>query len=178
LPADIIHTWGSRPSERAAAYPCDPLLAAPDEVLFRAVTVEAAAATVFRWLCQLRVAPYSYDWIDNGGRRSPRQLTEGVDHLAAGQPVMRIFTLAGFEPDRSLTLVMTAPGALRLFGAIAGTYTVIAEGAARCRLVVKLLVRHPDRFPGTWLRFVLPAGDLFMMRKQLLTLKGLAEGGR
>jgi hypothetical protein len=44
--------------------------------------------------------------------------------------------------------------------------------------VVKLLVRHPARFPGAWLRPFLPAGDLIMMRKQLLNLKHLAEGGR
>jgi hypothetical protein len=173
----VVRTWGSRPAERAESYPCDALLTDPDDVLFRAVTVEASAAALFRWLCQLRTAPYSYDWIDNLGRRSPRRLVAGLEQLAVGQPVMRIFRLAGFETDRHLTLRLTDPAAVRLFGEIAGTYRVEPLGDHRCRLVVKLLVRHPQRFPGTWLRRLLPAGDLIMMRKQLLNLKGLAEGG-
>lgn len=174
----MVRTWGTLPAERLARYPCDTLLPDADDVLFRGVTVQAGAPVVFRWLCQLKVAPYSYDWIDNGGRRSPRALTAGVEDLAAGQPVMRIFTLVGFEPDRHLTILLTDAGARRPFGEIAGTYSVSPEGPARCRLVVKLVVRRPRRFPGTWLAPFLPAGDLVMMRKQLLTLKSLAEGGR
>ena len=59
-----LSTWGSSPDERAA-YPCDGLIESPERVLFRAIDVDAPAPLVFRWLCQMRVAPYSYDWVDN-----------------------------------------------------------------------------------------------------------------
>jgi hypothetical protein len=173
-----VRTWGSLPAERRADYPCDAFLPDPDDVLFRGVAVDAGAAIVFRWLCQLKVAPYSYDWIDNWGRRSPPELTAGAEELVVGQSIMRIFTLAAFEAGRHVTFVLTDEGAARLFGGIAGTYSVAPDGATRSRLVVKLLVRHPKRWPGTWIRPFLPAGDLVMMRKQLLNLKRLAEGGR
>ena len=52
------------------------------------------------------------------------------------------------------------------------------EGAERCRLVVKLVVRYPGGVTGTLMRQLLPWGDLVMMRRQLLNLKGLAEGNR
>jgi len=42
----------------------------PEAVYFRGVTIRTGAPAIFRWLCQVRVAPYPYDWIDNGGRRS------------------------------------------------------------------------------------------------------------
>ncbi|MGI8745658.1 MAG: hypothetical protein ACR2NN_24410 [Bryobacteraceae bacterium] len=124
---------------------------------------------MFRWLCQLRVAPYSYDWIDNAGKRSPRELTPGLDQLAVGQRVMHIFRLAAFERDRHITVVMDAPRAKRLFGEVAVTYAVRPG-----RLAVKLRVRHVRRL----MKWLLPWGDLIMMRKQLLTLKRLAEDHR
>ncbi|MBK5116642.1 MAG: hypothetical protein JJE23_06940, partial [Thermoleophilia bacterium] len=68
---DVVRRWGSTSSERSQSYPCDTLLDDPDDALFRAVDIDARPATVFRWLCQLRVAPYSYDLLDNRGRRSP-----------------------------------------------------------------------------------------------------------
>ena len=168
-----IRSWGSTEAERAETYPCDSLLADPDDVLYRAVTVAAPPQAVFRWLCQLRVAPYSYDWIDNFGRRSPRELVPGTDELAVGQRVMRIFRLAAWQPDRHLTVVLDNPVGCRVFGDLAVTYRVAAADGAT-RLVVKLRVRRP-RGLFRIVSPLLPSGDLIMMRKQLLTLKSLAE---
>lgn len=170
----IAHTWGSAPDERAAPFPCDALLPAPDDALFRAVTVDAPAALTFRWLCQLRVAPYSYDWLDNGGRRSPRRLTRGLDGLATGQRVMFIFRLADFARDEHLTVTLRG-GWARVFGEAAISYRVVAPTPERSRIVVKLAIRYP--WWGRWraIRALFALGDLIMMRKQLLTLKGLAE---
>jgi hypothetical protein len=75
----VVDEWGSTADERAASYPCDGLVADPDGALFRAVDVAAPSALVFRWLCQLRVAPYSYDWIDLAAARAgDRQSEESV----------------------------------------------------------------------------------------------------
>jgi hypothetical protein len=168
--------WGVEPAETKLAYACDELAGPFDADYYRGVTVEASAAAVFRWLCQLRAAPYSYDWIDNWGRRSPRDLTAGLENLAVGQTVMRIFDLIAFERDRHLT-IRIKPGTPpeRLFGDVAGTYLIVPRSGGGCRLLAKLRVRYP-RGPLGWLgRIVLPPGDLIMMRRQLLTLKRLAE---
>jgi hypothetical protein len=168
----VARTWGSTEAERAAGYPCDRWLAEADDELWRAIDIAAPPAVVFRWLCQLRVAPYSYDWIDNLGRTSPRELTPGIDELEAGQRVMTIFRLVEFEPDRHMTLVLER--GKRLFGELAISYQVRATDDGGSRLIAKLVVRRP-RGPGRLLAPLLPAGDLVMMKKQLRTLKALAE---
>lgn len=165
-----VRHWGSTEDERRRAYPCDRLLPAADHALFRAVDVAAPSATVFRWLCQLRVAPYSYDWIDNAGRQSPQALVGGLDSLEVDQRFMTIFELVEFEPGRSITLRHEGP----VFGRIAGTYLVDGAGN-RCRLLVKLLVADPRGPLGLVTRHVLPVGNLVMMRRQLRNLKALAE---
>jgi hypothetical protein len=169
-------SWGVTESERGEPFPCDGLCPSPCAALFRGVMVAAPASILFGWLCQLRVAPYSYDWLDNGGRRSPRTLTPGLVELRTGQRVMSIFDLVAFEPDRSITIVNRARGgARRVFGEVWVSY-VIAPGEGRgCRLLAKLLVRYPGGITGGLLRRVLPLGDLLMMRRQLLNLKELAE---
>jgi hypothetical protein len=169
----VASTWGSTPEEREASFPCDAFL--PDAVYFRAVAVEAPARVLFRWLCQLKVAPYSYDLIDNFGRRSPKRLVPGVEDLVRGQRVMTIFELVEFEENGHLTMVMDSPRATSVFGRIALSYVVLPKSNVSCRLVAKLRVRYPRKIPWTWMRWFLPWGDLLMMRKQFLTLKHLAE---
>jgi hypothetical protein len=164
-----IHNWGATDAERAASYPCDAEPPAGGHALFRAVDVEAPAATTFRWLCQLRVAPYSYDAIDNFARRSPRTLTPGLERLEAGQRFMRIFRLTSFEPGRSLTLVTAG----RVLGRVACTYAAVPAGPERSRIVVKLRVAHRPLMRPLHPAFA--AGDLVMMRRQLLNLAALAE---
>jgi hypothetical protein len=171
----VGRVWGVTELERAESYPCDGLLDRVDEVLYRGVSVRAPAPVVYRWLCQLRVAPYSYDWIDNFGRQSPRRLIPGLEQLALGQRVMGIFTLVGFVPDREITLeIVPASTAERAFGQVVGTYRVVDRGP-ECRLLVKLCVRYGRGPWGALMARVLPLGDLIMMRRQLLRLKALAE---
>jgi hypothetical protein len=171
----VAYDWGSTPDERSLPYPCDKYLPDADEAYFRAVDVDAPPAILFRWLCQLKVAPYSYDWLDNAGRQSPRSLTPGLEKLQPGQRMMGMFKLAEFEENRHLTLVMDSPKAAALYGMIAGSYVVSPAGAKGCRLVGKLLIRYPRRGAVRFMRWLLPWGDFVMMRKQFLTLKGLAE---
>jgi hypothetical protein len=154
--------------------PCDRFLDAPEHVLHRALDVEAPVDVTFRWLCQLRAAPYSYDWIDNFGRTSPRALTPGLENLAVGQTVMTLFELVEFEVGRHLTAVLRR--GRWTFGDIAATYAVFARGPGSSRILVRLLVRYPNGVVGWVERWGLPWGDLVMMRKQLYTIAALAEG--
>lgn len=156
----IGDNWGATDAERAAQTPCDALVTGDVTRADRAVTVAAPPRIVFAWLCQLRTAPYSYDLLDNLGRRSPRTRNPDLTRLAVGQRFMAMFTLHSFAAEDHVTLRS---------GLVAVTYAVrpVARGT---RLHVRV------RFAGPWpARRLLAMGDLMMMRKQLLTLRRLAE---
>ena len=170
--SEVVQGWGSTEAERSEAFPCDEVLPGAPEQLYRAVTIAAPAAVVFRWLCQLRAAPYSYDLIDNLGRRSPRRLTPGLERLERGQRFMTIFRLVDFEPGRSITVLSKGS----VFGTVVCSYIVREDGHGSSRLLVKLRLGYPRSWPARpVVGALLPAGDLIMMRRQLLNLKGLAE---
>lgn len=136
----------------------------------RGMGVGAPADVVWRWVRQLQVAPYSYDLVDNLGRRSPRTLTPGVGEFEEGGR-FSIFTVRAVDPGRSVELEITRAGAVRVFGRVLMAYQVVElrRGAAlRCDLFV------PGASPGLG-QSALMWGDLVMMRKQLRTWKSLAE---
>ncbi len=158
--------WGATPAERTIALPCDELLPDAPLWLHRAIDIDAPPATVFTWLCQLRLAPYSYDLLDNFARRSPRELTPGLEELSPGQRFMSIFRLVSFMPGEQITLRAKRT---------AVTYAAL-PGAGKTRLLARVLLDAPGPAPLAALTGrALALGDLVMMRKQLLTLKGLAE---
>ncbi|MFI9645455.1 hypothetical protein ACIHAA_04055 [Streptomyces sp. NPDC052040] len=165
--------WGATSNERSAPYPCDGMVTAPSEVWIRAVDVAAPPDLVFRWLRQLTIAPYSYDWIDFRGRRSPHELVPGLPDLSVGQPFL-VFEITGFQTDEHITGRLPEPLAER-HGQMAVSYTVRphADGS---RLIVKVVAETGGTLRRRLRRRLMAWGDLIMMRKQLLTLKGLAEG--
>jgi hypothetical protein len=164
-------SWGATAEDRARSLPCDVVLPNADLVLDRAVEVAAPRERVFRWLCQLSVAPYSYDLVDNRGRRSPQTLTPGAERLAVGQRFATIFRLVSFDAPEQVTAEHRGA-----FGHVAVTYSVTErEGGSA------LLCRFrwsPKRLPvaNRPLMTALALGDLVMARRQLLNLKRLSEG--
>ncbi|HEX6443641.1 MAG TPA: hypothetical protein VF053_01020 [Streptosporangiales bacterium] len=166
-----VYNWGGTAAEHARRYPCDDYLPRPNVRITRAITVHAPAATVYRWFCQISIAPYSYDLIDNRGRRSPRRLVPGADALVVGQRV-GVFRLVDIEPGRQFSGVFH-PAARRVFGPGAGTYAAEPIDTASCRLLCRFVLSRSGL--GRLRAPLLAAGDLVMVRKQFHTFKALAE---
>jgi hypothetical protein len=116
-------------------------------------------------VAQVRLAPYSHDWIDNRGRRSPRRLL--------GLPEPRVgdrFTSVG---GRAVGRIVSVEPGRQLTGTIMGafmSYVLVPRDDESTRLLLKVVMRT------TGLTAVgLSVGDLIMARRQLLNLKRLAE---
>ncbi len=147
---------------------------APGQHWVRAIDVEATPEDLFAWVTQLRRAPYSYDWVDNFGRRSPQTLDRSMVNVAVGDTVMTIFTVIAVEPGTSMTLSMKEGRPTSLFGSLTVHYEVEARGE-QSRLIVEMVVPQSPGPLKASRRYVLAWGDLLMMRKQLKELKRLAE---
>ncbi len=164
--------WGATPEEVRRHYPADDLVRG-SLLLTRAIDVCAPADITWRWLCQIAVAPYSYDWIDNGGRRSPQTLTPGTERLELGQAMAVVFRLTSFDDGHHWTAITTARGQ-RMFGPVAMTYAAEPDGPGS-RIVCRIAAGAAGG-PLAWARAqVLAWGDLVMMRRQFLNLRALAE---
>jgi hypothetical protein len=157
--------WGVTDADVRRSYPCDALVEAPDVQAWRGVLVAATPDVVWPWVAQVRLAPYSYDWIDNLGRRSPRSLV-GLAEPRVGEP----FTTALGRPRGRILAV--DPGH-HLMATVMGaylSYVLVPGGRGSTRLLLKIVMRtSPLLAPA------LTLGDLVMARRQLLTLKRLAE---
>jgi hypothetical protein len=160
----IADRWGVTDDEIARRYPCDDIVADPVLQVWRGVTVNAAPEQVWPWVGQIRLAPYSYDWIDNLGRRSPQQLCD----VAEPMPGEHFTTAAGRRVGRILTVRAGEQLTGRITGAVMSYVLVPADGSTRLLLKIVLPRRR-------WLAPALSVGDLVMARRQLLNLKRLAE---
>ena len=160
--------WGVSDSETLRSYPCDDFVASPTLQAWRGVHVEAPAEAVWPWVGQVRLAPYSYDWIDNLGRRSPRQLV-GLPEPQVGER----FTTAG---GRTVGRIVSVDPGEQLTGTIMGafmSYVLVPEDHHTTRLLLKVVMQTTR-----WTAPGLSVGDLIMARRQLLNLKQLAEHHR
>ncbi len=171
---DAIWHWGTTERDRELSFACDRYVPEPRYMAYRGIDIQAPAGVVFRWLCQLRVAPYSYDMIDNYGRRSPQEWIPGLQRLYVGQRFMRMFELVEFERDRQLTLNMGRRPPW-LWGYIACTYLLVpGDDSGSCRLLCKVTVHREPGIHGKW-RLVTKTMEAIMMRRQFLNFKQLAE---
>lgn len=179
----LLRNWGSTPDEISSALPGDGLCPDARIVATRSISLASPPEQVFPWLRQMgfgRAGWYSYDLLDNLGRRSARSIIDEWQHVSAGDmipggPVK--FEAAVVDPPHSFVLRLAAKG--RIGGRIDFTLAYeLRPAGGGTRLVTRARARID--LPGGALleRLILEPGDGIMVRRQLLGLARRVGGSR
>jgi len=67
--------------------------------LIRHIKIRAGASDIYIWLKQLRIAPYSYDLLDNRGRKSPEYIIENLPPLKVNAHFLLAFHILSFAEN-------------------------------------------------------------------------------
>jgi proline iminopeptidase len=132
--------------ERRRAFPGDRLL---EEVIgswTHGVTIAAPPRRVWPWLAQMgagRAGWYSWDFLDNGGRRSADEIAPGWGRIAVGDVLPAAlgatdaFVVQALDPGRDLVLAVPHDG-----GGLRSTWEFLLEPLSgdRTRLLVRARV--------------------------------------
>ena len=106
--------------ERRRHLPGDALLPDAAGIVMHGITIDAPPALVWPWLVQMgsgRAGWYSYDWVDNDGHRSAKDIVPSLQTIAPGGLMPSLpgatdsFIVAAVEANRDLILTVPAKGA-------------------------------------------------------------------
>lgn len=171
----IFENWGATSEEISGSVVGDDLCSDARLVATRSITLAAPPEEVFPWIRQMgfrRAGWYSYDLIDNLGRRSATRVHDEWQDIVAGSQVpagLMSFTAAVVEPPQAFVLKV---GSLnRPLRRLCFTLAYeLRDDPMGTRLVTRM--RSRVRVPGGSAieRLLLGPGDGIMLRKQLLTL--------
>jgi len=166
-------------AERTWSLPGDELVAGPQAQMTHAITIAAPPAAVWPWLVQMggqRAGWYSWDALDNGGKRSADRIIPSLQQLEVGDVLPYRpqgtdgFEVLRLEPERALVLGSSTPD-------FHGTWAFVLEPVGE--EATRLVTRYRAAFePGPKMALMKPwmiALHAFMERKQLRTLKDRAE---
>ncbi|WP_280204907.1 SRPBCC family protein [Nocardia farcinica] len=172
--------WGATATEAAAPMPGDELLAAPDLMTTRAVTIAAEPAAIWPWLVQFgpgRGGAYTYDWIENLfglNMHSADHVLPQFQHVSVGDS----FALGPGGPRMAVRIV--EPERALVFAAADGTWVwsfALRPVAGGTRLISRNRIKAASRVPGTTVAYalVMEPASLVMERKMLLGFKERGE---
>lgn len=192
-----IRNWGATDHELERAWPSDRLL--PREARLettRAITIDAPASKVWRWVVQVgqdRAGFYSYDWLENLFGLDIHNIMELVPEFqdrsegdivwlaAPGRFGGKAHVVVGLlEPERTMVLVGPEDADAVAEGneADGGYWAFHVEPVDKetCRLVMRTrAARHP-RFGEKAAQLLFwDLADFIMERKMMKTIKELAE---
>lgn len=166
--------------EKFATIAGDDLVEKPHLVKTRAISIDAPPEDVFAWIRQMgfgKAGWYSYDFIDNLGRRSATKIHAEWQNVNTGDTVPGgpvSFTASLVQPPHAFVLLFH--GAQKLSKRISFSLAYeLHPNDNNTRLVTR--VRARINFPGGKFiaKYLLGPGDGFMLRKQLRTLASLVH---
>jgi hypothetical protein len=167
------HRWGATDQEVRRAMPGDEVIPQANSTT-RGITIGAGPEEVWPWLVQIgygRAGWYSYDWIDNDGRRSADRIVPEFQDLRVGD---QIHMVPGMGPRvRALR-----PNRWILSGD-EGTLTwclaLYRTPDGRTRLVSRWRQDWPITLATALWILISDPGAFIMERKMLKGIKGRAE---
>jgi hypothetical protein len=143
----------------------------------RAIDLAAPPEQVWPWLVQMgfgRAGWYSYDWLDNLGRRSAWRIHAEWQHLEQGDAVPAGPTsFVAKVVDEPRAFVLGVPSSDRGLRGVAFTlaYELRPGVDSGTRLVTRVRIRVDLPLGRLIERFLLGPGDGVMVRRQLLNLR-------
>ncbi|HEX8790892.1 MAG TPA: hypothetical protein VF765_08055 [Polyangiaceae bacterium] len=169
-------------ADRRWALEGDDLIPEPRAQMTHSITIEATPAEIWPWLLQMgrrRAGWYSWDVLDNGGKRSADRIIPDLQHLAVGDVLPwgdagpEGFSVERILPERALILGSNAPRRH-------GTWAFVLEplGPTTTRLVTRYRAAYAPTIANAALVQALSAVHAFMEGKQLRSIKQRAERSR
>jgi hypothetical protein len=171
----IFQYWGATSEEILSPVVGDDLCPNATLIATRSITIKAPPQDVFPWIRQMgfgRAGWYSYDWLDNLGRKSATRVHEEWQSVESGDTVPSgpiSFTAAIVDPPRHFVLEIKSFGkkSPKLHFTLAYELRDDPQGT---RLVTRMRSNIKLPLGSLFEKLILGPGDGIMLRRQLLTI--------
>lgn len=169
--------WGATDDEIKRSMLGDDIVGKPSFNATRAVTINAPAENIYPWIVQMginRAGWYSYDLLDNLGRRSAGSILLEHQNIQVGD-------LIPISPDgkEGLWVKDFRNNEWMLWwdkmGDNSWVWEIYSEGEAHSRLVTRVRVKYRWLSPAILFNLIIEFFDILMMRKCMLGIKRRAE---
>jgi len=169
--------WGATDDEIKRSMLGDDIVGKPSFNATRAVTINAPAENIYPWIVQMgvkRAGWYSYDLLDNLGRKSAESI------LAEHQDI-QVGDLIPLSPDgkQGMRVKDFRKNEWMLWwdkiGDCSWVWEIYSEGEAHSRLVTRVRVKYRWFSPAIAFNLLIEFFDILMMRKCMLGIKRRAE---
>jgi hypothetical protein len=145
--------------------------------LLRCIEIRAHASDIFGWLKQLRIAPYSYDFLDNRFRKSPDYIIENLPPLKVNSHYLLAFHIFEFEENSFIVCrfcePINPPVNLYMKG-LFFEYRIVEQGT-KTKLWCKIKGYFNTDISSKGFFFIFSVVNKIMMARQLKNIKRLSE---
>ena len=145
--------------------------------LLHCTEISARSSDIFVWLNQMRVAPYSYDFIDNNGRKSPDYIIKNLPPLKVNTHYLLSFHIVEFEENSFIACRLCEPvnTPISLYMKCLFLEYRIVEQGDKSQLWCKVKGYINANIASRGFFYTFSFMNIVMMAKQLKNIKKLSE---
>ena len=145
--------------------------------LLHCTEISANSSDIFVWLKQMRIAPYSYDFIDNNGRKSPDYIIKNLPPLKVNTHYLLSFHIVEFDENSFIVCRFCEPinTPISLYMKCLFLEYRIVEQGDKSQLWCKIRGYINTNMASRGFFYTFSLMNKVMMAKQLKNIKKLSE---